>query len=336
MSDASDAFKDAIKGLKESDPDRDFIVISNGINRQLHYRLSRLLEQKKTHKKCTVFLTTNGGDADGAFRIGRCLRHHYRDHLRVAVPSWCKSAGTLIAIAADELAIGDLGELGPLDVQVHKGSELYERSSSLDIVEALGHISSHTKMIFHEMLKDTRHLGLSTKLAAEMAAQVSSAVAAPLFSQVDPMRLGEMQRAVRIAFEYGERLNKYSKNLKPEALSTLVQGYPTHGFVIDRKEATELFERVFPLNDAEQTFANVVWPVIQYQAEMADVVPDNSDETPEDQNDESPPTSNGKAAGAQDATEPAGAQGDGDNSAPGEKSVRVRASSARKGVLTIA
>lgn len=300
------SFQEAVRLLKEADGERDYIVISSPISRNLHYRLSRLLASKKKHSKCTVFLTTYGGDPDGGFRIGRCLRHHYPQHVRVAVPSWCKSAGTLVAIAADELAIGDFGELGPLDVQVHKGSELQERSSGLDIIEALGAVTAHAKMTFHEMLKETRGMGLSTKLSAEFAAQVSSAVAAPLFSQIDPMRIGEMQRATRIAYEYGERLNSYSNNLKPDALTSLIKNYPSHSFVIDRKEAAELFNRVFPLNDAEQTFAEVVWELIQYQGDLAELVPEDAPAEHEqavqgDDNDDEAHEPEGSAGGEADS-----------------------------------
>lgn len=81
----------------------DIIVISRPIDRPLHYDLSRCLQERQVHSACTLYLTTRGGDPDGGYRIGRCLRHHY-EHVRLVVPSFCKSAGTLIAIAADELA----------------------------------------------------------------------------------------------------------------------------------------------------------------------------------------------------------------------------------------
>jgi hypothetical protein len=67
---------------------------------------------------------------------------------------------------------------------------------------------------------------------------------APICAQIDPIRLGEMQRATEIAFAYGQRLDNYDKNLKPGALTRLVTGYPSHGVVIDRKEARDLFTNV--------------------------------------------------------------------------------------------
>lgn len=249
---------EAIKGLHDEAPDRDYVVVSNAISRQLHTQLSGVIAAQKGSSACTLFLATHGGQPDGGYRIARCLRHHYA-HLRVVVSGECKSAGTLIAIAADELAIGDLGELGPLDIQVRKDSELEESGSGLDIMQALGAATQHVKVAFHQILRETRkELGLSTKLCAEFAAQVSAGIAGPLFSQVDPIRLGEMQRATRIAYEYGKRLNEHSKNLREGSLERLVSDYPSHSFVIDRKEARELFHRVSALSPAESDFTEVM------------------------------------------------------------------------------
>ncbi len=69
----------------------------------------------------------------------------------------------------------------------------------------------------------------------------------PIFAQIDPLKLGENTRALNIAREYALRLDKQPDNLEPgESLEKLVSGYPDHGFVIDRKEAQDLFRRVEP------------------------------------------------------------------------------------------
>lgn len=185
------------------------------------------------------------------------------------IPSFCKSAGTLITICADELVIGDRGELGPLDVQVMKSSELMERSSGLDIIQALQATLDHARQAFTQSLMDVRSGGrLSTKLAGEFAAKIAVGVAAPLYAQIDPNRLGEMQRAMRIALEYGQRLDRYTQNLQPGALGRLIADYPSHSFVIDRKEATELYVRIFHPTDAERDFCRTIWSDIATQTDV--------------------------------------------------------------------
>lgn len=91
---------------------------------------------------------------------------HYHKHVRLVVPSFCKSAGTLVAIAADELAIGDLGELGPLDVQVRKHNEMAENSSDLDFNESMEASLQHVMRVFRYALVDIRTgTRISTRLA---------------------------------------------------------------------------------------------------------------------------------------------------------------------------
>ena len=252
----------AIDALHAAYPDRDFLLLSAGISRQLHHDLSRLIADSQKHDKCTVFLTTRGGDPDGGFRIARCLQHHYR-HIRLVVPSHCKSAGTLIAIGAHELAIGDLGELGPIDIQVLKSSELQERSSGLDIIQALQAAQTHTLEAFLKTLIDLRSGGrLSTKLAGQFAASVATGIAAPLYSQIDPNRLGETQRAMRIAQEYGRRLNQSSQALHDGALENLISAYPSHTFVIDRKEAGTLFRHTQHPVPEENAICRILWELM--------------------------------------------------------------------------
>lgn len=76
-----------------------------------------------------------------------------------------------------------------------------------------------------------------------------------IFAQVDPMRLGEMDRAQQIAVQYGERLVDGGANVKENAVLRLAAGYPSHFFVIDQKEARELFEKVREPSTDEQVLA---------------------------------------------------------------------------------
>jgi hypothetical protein len=273
MRDASGAppMPDEVVRLLQSQADRDVILISQPISRLLHRQLSSEIALHKQNKKCTVFLTTYGGDPDGGYRMARCLQHNY-ENIRLVIPSFCKSAGTLVAIGAHELAIDDLGELGPLDIQVRKDSELEERSSGLDIMEAMEAAQVHAREAFMKTLIEVRRASrLSTRLAGEFAANVAIGLTAPLYNQIDPNRLGEMQRAMRIAHDYGQRLNEQTRSLQHGALSRLVAGYPAHGFVIDRKEAATLFTSVQRATSEEREFIKLFWD--QMFCEQANIGP---------------------------------------------------------------
>ena len=129
---------------------------------------------------------TVGGDADAGYRIARAFGHHYPDDFRLMIPDVCKSAGTLVAIGANELIVSDRGELGPLDVQIRKKEELFEASSGLDIQQSLSAIQNQVKATFQDYLFDiSLGSGLSTEIAARLSSEMACKIVAPITSQID-------------------------------------------------------------------------------------------------------------------------------------------------------
>ena len=221
----------------------DVITYSGEINLRGYHSICLSLEQKKS-EKAVLLISTPGGDPHAGFRIARALQHTY-EGFDALIPGSCKSAGTLIVIGARKLYLDDMSELGPLDVQVKKSDEVIGRNSGLDILQAVNYLQSQAMNAFRGYLLElTRDAGLSTRVASDIASKLTTGLYEPVFAQIDPMRLAEMQRAMEIAFAYGERLNEKSANLKLNGLSRLVTGYPSHGFVIDRKEAKTIFTLV--------------------------------------------------------------------------------------------
>ncbi len=218
----------------------DVITYSGEINLRGYESICEVLT-KQASSSALLVLSTPGGDPNAGFRIARALQHHY-DHFDALVPRFCKSAGTLLVVGARRLYLDDMSELGPLDVQVKKSDEVFGRSSGLDILQAVNYLHTQAMTAFRSYLLElTRDAGLATKIASDIAANLTKGLYEPVFAQIDPMKLAEMQRATEIAFAYGSRLNDKSNNLRPNGLQTLVTGYPSHGFVIDRKEARTIF-----------------------------------------------------------------------------------------------
>ncbi|MET0105679.1 MAG: hypothetical protein ABW072_11120 [Sedimenticola sp.] len=239
----------------ELSDDYDYILYTGSISRKGYVQLSELLETKSAsdgRTKGYLIISTTGGSPDAGFRIARALGHHYPDDFKLMVPDICKSAGTLIAVGANELVISDRGELGPLDVQFQKKEELFEMSSGLDIIQSMVVLQDQVKIAFREYLLDIRlGAGLGTKIAAKLASEMATSLVSPITSQIDPLRLGEHQRALRIATAYGTRLNHKFKNTTSDQIDKLLTHYPSHSFVIDRKEASNLFSRVRGPNEEE-------------------------------------------------------------------------------------
>lgn len=236
--------------------DSDVILYSGSVGRRGFEQIARICADQNRRENAILFLSTYGGDAHAGYRIARSLRRTYK-HVAVFVHGICKSAGTLIAVGAHELIISDFGELGPLDVQIQKDDEIFgETGSGLNLMQALSTLNKRTYSLFEDcLLKIKVGSGgqLTTKSATEVATKMAVGVYSEIYRQIDPVRLGEIDRAINIAFDYGKRLDG---NLKQEALASLVVGYPSHGFVIDREEAEELFDAVRPPDNAEAALAD--------------------------------------------------------------------------------
>ena len=205
-----------------------------------------------------LILVTEGGDADCAYRIARCLQTQY-EKFQLFVTGYCKSAGTLLATGAHELIISDHGELGPLDVQLSKKDELWQRQSGLiglDTLRALQGSAFEAFEQFFLQLKAKSGDTVSLRTATEIAAELTSGLFAPLYAQVDPLDIGEARRAMSIAQDYGNRLFQQGRNIAEEGvLERLTSAYPSHGFVIDRLEAKGLFLNVREPTEQESALA---------------------------------------------------------------------------------
>lgn len=198
---------------------------------------------------CLVLLATTGGSAGMAYRISRALQRNF-SNICIAIPWICKSAGTLLCLGASSLMFGENGELGPLDVQIPQKDELVGFSSGLTPLHALSVLQQQSFNYFEEaFLSIIRKSGgqISTTKAARIAIRLTVGLFGQIYQQIDPLQLGKTTRDMNIAQVYGERLSAVSQNLKPGALERLLIDYPEHGFVIDGKEAEELFKNVLPM-----------------------------------------------------------------------------------------
>lgn len=224
----------------------DVLIINGLIYDELFAKVTKCVAQNKKSPKVVVALVTFGGHANAAYRISRLLQGMYED-IVVFIPSYCKSAGTLIAAAANRLVFSPFGEIGPLDVQLIERDELGERKSGLTMRSALEDLHARSFELFESFMmgiKEASSNNISFKLAAEVARDSTVGLMGNIYSQIHPDVIGKDFRDLSVATHYGERLNKKFGNLKSKGIDRLVHGYPSHDFVIDCDEAQEIFERV--------------------------------------------------------------------------------------------
>ncbi|MUG93576.1 hypothetical protein F7734_14540 [Scytonema sp. UIC 10036] len=225
------------------DLDADMFVFYSRIDyRNAHSLIEKIrnISDKKTN--IALIVETGGGDANAAFKIASFLKRKYQKII-LLVFGGCKSAGTLLAIAADEIVMSDFGELGPLDIQVWKEGDIkYE--SSLDIKQSLAVIREQAEEMFKHCLFSIINLSMSNgdfitlKTAEEIAQSIAIGLLTPVSGQINSLRLGELDRLTKVAEEYGKRLN----SAREELVKQLISDYPSHDFVIGYEEVRQIFQ----------------------------------------------------------------------------------------------
>lgn len=250
----------------------DFLIYAGEISRRGADFVNHQLEQRQGDN-LILLLCTIGGDSHAAFKIARSCqaayetipKQHYKSKtdptITVYVPTICKSAGTIIALGADHLMMSSSSELGPIDTQLRKPEEVGELTSTLTPLQTMQSLQRQTAEIFVETFSTLRFdekVSFSTKMASESAKELARAIVEPIAGQIDPYRLAETERMLKISSEYGRRLSEGLSNLHEGALQRLLADYPSHGFVIDKAEASSLFRNVTEPSNSVFTLANLL------------------------------------------------------------------------------
>ena len=183
---------------------------SQGTNAQ--FSVSLTIIRKNRGGKLFLILESPGGQIDTVAKIVHVCKEYF-DEFNVIVPSYAKSAATLICLAADNLFLGKSGELGPIDPQVMHPLEKGVYFPALSIKDAIEFIESSKD----EIVK----IGLTEK--------------------IDPYLMGAYKRVLNLAEQYlaSANLIKNSENSK-EIINSLTQKYISHGYPIDLKECKDL------------------------------------------------------------------------------------------------
>jgi hypothetical protein len=184
-----------------------------------------------------LVLYSSGGVIDSAYLIGKLCQEHSSGKFVVAVPRQAKSGATLVCCAANEIHMGSLSELGPIDPQIDK-------LPALGLKASVEHIA--------DLIKDHPH-------ASDMFAKY-------LNMSLQPIHLGYYERVAESAAQYAERLlNLHSAGLKrkpAQIAKDLVYSYKDHGFVIDKAEALDIFgDKVVKTDTEEYKLGNSIYSV---------------------------------------------------------------------------
>jgi Serine dehydrogenase proteinase len=175
---------------------------------------SALLQLNVAHDKNVVlFILSRGGEGEPAYQISKTCKSFASQKFIAVVPRHAKSAATLIAIGADEIHMGPLGQLGPIDPQIG-GLPALGVSQALKTIASVAELYPKSAEMFARYLR--------------MALTVE--------------QIGYCDRITESAVQYAERLLSTKPALVAKAPSIarqLVHEYKDHNFVIDIAEAQE-------------------------------------------------------------------------------------------------
>jgi hypothetical protein len=184
-----------------------------------------LLDDVDASEDLDLLLQTSGGDIDAAEKIVMMCRARCAG-FRVIVPESAKSAGTMMACAADAVVMGYASELGPIDPQIR-------------VPDAQGQWISRPA---HSFLS-----GLESIKKAAVDENGLSPAYFPLLDKLDPALLDFCDKSITRARAFAEKwLQRYQLADKPDAAAELaknlgdVERFPSHGAAIDADQATEM------------------------------------------------------------------------------------------------
>lgn len=252
-----------IKKITEQNDSDLFLFCGTISDRTVDEFVAKLRDKRSKKINCSLLLTTYGGDPDAGYRLVRAIKRYYSDFILYVYGS-CKSTGTLIALGANKIIMSDFGEFGPLDIQLAKDDEL-SNTSGLSYLQSLTSLNEQIFRSFESSflnLKRKSGFTITTKTAAEIGTKLAVGLISPISAQLDPVKLGEVQRAIKIADAYGKRLCEDTS-----IVSRLIAGYPSHGFVIDYEEAKRIFPNVHFVNQQEAMLERMLFHIVRSENE---------------------------------------------------------------------
>lgn len=213
-----------------------------------------LLHNIPANHPVDLLLQTPGGDIDAAEKLIKMVRNRVRSaRLRVIVPDYAKSAGTLIALGADVVMMSDSSELGPIDPQV-----TLEDSSGNQMTTPI-----------HSYLEAFR------EHSEALRRKPDDPVALQMLKKIDPIKFKHFEMVMRRARTIAEELLQQGmlrSNPAPSGASfTKIANdlldpnrWPSHGQMICAEDAIEIgltVDRRDPENEEWQMF----WQLYCYQ-----------------------------------------------------------------------
>lgn len=207
------------------------------------YHSNRIYEaasRNNCKKDILLLLHSSGGRIEPGYLISKTCKRLAKSKFVVAVPRRAKSAATLISLGADEIHMGLMSELGPIDPQ----------------------FGGYPALVLSGALQTLADLACRFPGSSDMLSKY-------LTQNLSLRDLGYFERINESAVQYAERLLTNRELPSPHTSTSLadhfVNHYKDHGFVIDFDEASTLLgPNIVKHATTEYNFANQLYSFFDF------------------------------------------------------------------------
>ncbi len=185
--------------------------------------LYEVLEKIGVQEKIYLFLKSSGGNGQASLRLVNLLRQYCREIVAV-IPLECASAATMIALGANEIQMGPMAYLTPVDTSLTHSLSPLDRDND------------RVSVSLDELTRVVRLWQAQNGNAKENPYQ-------ELFQHVHPLVIGAVDRAESLSIMLCKEQLAYhikNDNEADRIANALNAKYPSHGYPILFEEAKRI------------------------------------------------------------------------------------------------
>lgn len=202
-----------------------------------------------------VFIMTFGGDTTVPLPLQYLMRE-YADEISALVPAECYSAGTMIALGANEIVMTPLGHLSPVDPSV---AHPLNPQSPVLLPGGTPGVPQVLQIAVEQVFS---YLSLATEKANLDDQDALTKVFERLAESVHPIALGEIHRShslIRVLVDKLLRLHLDDQERIRAIVEALTEKLFNHSYKISRREARDDLNLpvVTPSNDIERAMMDL-------------------------------------------------------------------------------
>jgi len=234
---------------------------------EVFYRHLEMLNKndQRTGSQIDLFLYTRGGDILTPWRLVHLIRE-YTIRFNIIVPFRCYSAGTLLCLGADEIVMGKMGELGPIDPSV------VNAFNPQDPNNPTARIPVNIEDVYS-------YLALAREKAGVCSNEQQLKAFNLLVERIHPLALGNVHRNYLLIRSLAKKLLAMHQQPLREGRSehivdNLTEKLYAHNHMISRREAAE--EITLNVTIPDNNLESILWTLFQdYAEELALAEPFN-------------------------------------------------------------